>query len=119
MISLKVREHVIRDCHRTWHTYEELLSAALHEQATQVNVILTTASSQAALQAGMTAAQLIREQEGVFAPKPRPMTRLPQTSQHQLKSFYNESQQTQSQHPYDKSQLATSTTLHDQNNHGI
>ena len=82
LISLKVREHVIRDRHRTWHTYEELLSAALHEQATQVNVNLTTASSQAALQAGMTAAQLIREQEGVFAPKQRPMTGLPQTSQH-------------------------------------
>ena len=47
------------------------------------------------------------------------LSQLPQTSQHQLKSFYNESQQTQSQHPYDKSQLATSTTLHDQNNHGI
>ena len=68
LISLKIKEHVIRNRKVTWNTYAELLNAALHEQATQVNVSLTTASSQAALQAGLTPAQLIREQEGIFAP---------------------------------------------------
>ena len=42
---------------------------------------------------------------------------IPQNT-HQLKSFYNESHPTQPSH-YDKSQMATSTTLHDQTNHGI
>ena len=84
LVSLKVREHVIRDRGRTWHTYEELLTAAQHEQATQVNVHLTTASSQASLQAGLSPAQIIREQEGVFIPatqNPRLAARQQQASQ--------------------------------------
>ena len=44
---------------------------------------------------------------------------IPQNTQHQLKSFYNENHQLQSQQHYDKSQLATSTTINDQNNLGI
>ena len=76
LISGKVREHVVRGRGRTWSTYEELLTAALHEQATQVNTHLNTAASQASLQAGATTAQLVRQQEGVFLPAaPRPMAR--------------------------------------------
>ena len=44
---------------------------------------------------------------------------IPQNTQNQLKSFYSENYQSQSQPQYDKSQLATSTTLNDQNNLGI
>ena len=78
LLSTKVKEHVIRTRKTSWNTYEQLLTVALHEQATQVNVNLTTASSQASLQAGVTATQLIREQQGIFtpaAPRPKPVFR--------------------------------------------
>ena len=76
LLSSKVKEHVIRTRKTTWNTYEQLLTVALHEQATQVNVNLTTAASQASLQAGMTATQIMREQQGIFTPaRPKPVFR--------------------------------------------